>query len=202
VRGLFDKRSARYAAQLREMVIELEEAVARGTQTQGMNASDTRTVMEHIDELLVSLYSEYEEFEEVSGMIAGTLLTVSERATAQRDRFWKKKLDENQQKAEADRLQAEAQAKLEWQKAEAGRLQAEAKQKKAEAKQKKAKAEQKKAEVERQEAEAERQKAEAKQKKLDMKLVRNLLAKGWQDAEIAEALELDVETVRLYAGST
>jgi predicted transposase YdaD len=99
------------------------------------------------------LYSEYEEFEEVSGMIAGTLLAASERAekraTEQRDKFWKKKLEEERQKAEA-----------------------------------------------------ERQKAADEQKKSHIKLVKNLRAKGLPYAKIAEALGLDVETVRLYAGST
>jgi DNA-binding NarL/FixJ family response regulator len=174
---------ARYAAQMREIVIELEEAVARGTKTQGLNASDTRVVLEHIDELLVSLYGEYEEFEEVSGMIAGTLLSTSERAekraTAERDKFWKKKLDE--ERAELQKVEAERQ--------------------KAVAEQKKAETEQKRAEAERQKARAEQKKAKAEQKKADIKRVRNLLAKGWQYAEIAETLELDVKTVRLYAGS-
>jgi hypothetical protein len=151
---------ASYAAQMREIVIELEEAVARGKKTQGMNASDTRIVLDHIDELLINLYSEYEEFEEVSGMVAGTLLTASERAekraTEQRDKFWKKKLDEERQKAEAERQKAEAAAQ---------------------------------------------QKAEAERKKADIKLVKNLRAKGWQYAEIAKTLDLDVKTVRLYARS-
>jgi predicted transposase YdaD len=58
-----------------------------------------------------------------------------------------------------------------------------------------------KLEVERKKAEEAERKKAAEQMKFDLKLVRKFHAKGWQDAEIAETLELDLETVRLYAGS-
>jgi DNA-binding NarL/FixJ family response regulator len=47
--------------------------------------------------------------------------------------------------------------------------------------------------------EAERKQAEEKQKQANIKLVRKLCIEGWQDIKIAETLELDIETVRLYA---
>ncbi|MDR1400419.1 MAG: hypothetical protein LBJ41_10890, partial [Treponema sp.] len=54
-----------YAAQMRELVLELEAAVERGRKAHGLDASDSRIVLEHIEELLVSIYDSYKEFEEV-----------------------------------------------------------------------------------------------------------------------------------------
>ncbi|MDR1398876.1 MAG: hypothetical protein LBJ41_03020, partial [Treponema sp.] len=106
------------------------------------------------------IYDSYKEFEEVTDMIAGTLLSVSERAekrvTAQRDKFWAPKLEAER----AERVRAEE----EWKQADIKRV-----------------------------------RAEEEWKQADIKRVRKLYAEGWQDTKIAETLDMDVATVRLYA---
>jgi hypothetical protein len=80
---------------------ELKAAMARGEAAGQLSMEDMRFMLQHMNTLIVTLYDEYKEFEGVTTMVQGALLTVSEQTELRTEQRLQKEFNEERRQVAA-----------------------------------------------------------------------------------------------------